>query len=478
MKVKKELTIKCLLAALSNLTASSPPNKADFCKVEGGLGYLISILSLKTNNDTGNDNNGKSLPLYHSLQIIEAAGCILRNISSFLVTREDYREILRQQKMIPLLLEHLESPSLNVVSNACVILANLSASSTEKSNQDQMTMLESNALKKLANLKNSKHKIIREGAIATYRHLINSPSYLFYSSYENRKLSASLSYSSFPMRKMKIIRNNIASNLSNDNNERIDSGNAETMVVNANLLQANNSMILSTNLSSTNKLEEQMRFSRSTSHDSIEQTAKKSPNVFITNPENQLMTISANIVSSSKQLIFGNDTSLYLTMDATKSLFPASMASPKSASIVGNCDSNDNSSEVSSQYDIFCGDAKCQNFTNNNKSSTVTTVATKRASLVNELDDDYTTDYSERYKEKNLNDNKNVLPVNRQSAIGEDPEDSIKVYETEGTPLMFSLSSSLQDINNSENNLDKKSDQIQPLLGNVIAFVIYFLNLI
>lgn len=110
---------------------------------------------------------------------------MIRNVCTFIAADPKCREIVREFKLIPLLLEHLESSSLTVVGNACVILSKLSSSSTVPDHENDLrTMIELNATKKLAQLKNSKHQTIRDGAWITYKNLINSQSYANLSIFE------------------------------------------------------------------------------------------------------------------------------------------------------------------------------------------------------------------------------------------------------------------------------------------------------
>ena len=66
-----------MLSALWNLSAHSTENKAAICQVDGALGFLVSTLTYRCQSN--------------SLAIIESGGGILRNVSSLIATREDYR---------------------------------------------------------------------------------------------------------------------------------------------------------------------------------------------------------------------------------------------------------------------------------------------------------------------------------------------------------------------------------------------------
>lgn len=152
----KENTLKSILSALWNLSAHSTENKAEICAIDGALGFLVDMLMYKTPSKT--------------LTIIENAGGILRNISSQIAVRDDYREILRKHNCLQILLEQLKSPSLTVVSNACGTLWNLSAKNTI----DQDALWEMGAPAMLRSLNHSKHKMIAMGSSAALKNLLSS----------------------------------------------------------------------------------------------------------------------------------------------------------------------------------------------------------------------------------------------------------------------------------------------------------------
>ena len=154
MEVKKESTLKSILSALWNLSAHCSENKADICSVDSSLAFLVSTLIYKSPSKT--------------LAIIENGGGILRNISSHIAVREDYRVVLRQHGCLQILLKHLRSPSLTIVSNACGTLWNLSARCAE----DQKTLWEMGAVSMLRNLVHSKHKMISMGSAAALKNLL------------------------------------------------------------------------------------------------------------------------------------------------------------------------------------------------------------------------------------------------------------------------------------------------------------------
>ncbi|XP_060088825.1 adenomatous polyposis coli protein 2 [Heteronotia binoei] len=156
LRATKESTLKSVLSALWNLSAHSTENKAAICVVEGALGFLVSTLTYKCQSN--------------SLAIIESGGGILRNVSSLIATREDYRQVLRDHNCLQTLLQHLKSHSLTIVSNACGTLWNLSA----RSSKDQELLWDLGAVSMLRNLVHSKHKMIAMGSAAALRNLLTN----------------------------------------------------------------------------------------------------------------------------------------------------------------------------------------------------------------------------------------------------------------------------------------------------------------
>lgn len=156
MTCQKEATLKSVLSALWNLTAHCSMNKVALCSVDGALGFLVDMLSYNSPTKT--------------LAIIENAGGIMRNVSSHIAVREDYRQILRERNCLSVLLQHLKSPSLTVVSNSCGTLWNLSA----RCPQDQQFLWDHGAVPMLRSLIHSKHKMIAMGSGAALKNLLNS----------------------------------------------------------------------------------------------------------------------------------------------------------------------------------------------------------------------------------------------------------------------------------------------------------------
>ncbi|XP_065220907.1 adenomatous polyposis coli protein-like isoform X2 [Planococcus citri] len=154
LRMTKESTLKAVLSALWNLSAHNHLNKMDICKVDGAIEYLVKMLNYQAPSGT--------------LVIVESVGGILRNISSIIALRDDYRVILRNYNCLRVLLHQLKSPSLTIVSNACGTLWNLTARCAE----DQITLCELGAVPMLRSLIHSKHKMISVASTAALKNLL------------------------------------------------------------------------------------------------------------------------------------------------------------------------------------------------------------------------------------------------------------------------------------------------------------------
>lgn len=156
MEGRKESTLKSILSALWNLSAHCSTNKVDICAVGGALAFLVDMLSYKAPSK--------------NFAIVENAGGILRNVSSHIAVREDYRSIVREKGCLQVLLRQLRSPSLTVVSNACGALWNLSA----RCPHDQRLLWDLGAVPMLRSLVHSKHKMISMGSSAALKNLLSA----------------------------------------------------------------------------------------------------------------------------------------------------------------------------------------------------------------------------------------------------------------------------------------------------------------
>lgn len=154
IKCTNENTLKAILSALWNLSNSSQ-SKKDFCKCNGAISFIVDMLNYNSASKTVN--------------IIENAGGVLRNISSVIATNKDYRETLRKKNCLLILLEHLKSSSLIIVSNATGTIGNLSAGCEE----DQNYLREHGAISMLKSLVSSKHRLISTGSAQALRNLLH-----------------------------------------------------------------------------------------------------------------------------------------------------------------------------------------------------------------------------------------------------------------------------------------------------------------
>lgn len=152
--VQGEPALRTTLSALWNLSAHCSDNKAEICASSGALKFLVKCLNYSS--PSGN------------ISVVESSGGILRNLSSHIAVRTDYRKTLRDCGCFQVLLSHLRSPSLRVISNVCGALWNLSARCVE----DQELLWELGAVSLLKSLINSKHKAISQASAAALRNLM------------------------------------------------------------------------------------------------------------------------------------------------------------------------------------------------------------------------------------------------------------------------------------------------------------------
>lgn len=155
MTCTQENTLKSILSALWNLSNHCSNNKAEFCECEGAIDFLVDMLNYDAPSKT--------------MAVIENAGGILRNISSYIAAKEEYRQILRRRNCLAILLQQLKSSSLTVVSNASGTLGNLSANCVE----DQKFLRDNTAIPMLRSLIYSKHKMISTGSTIALKNLLN-----------------------------------------------------------------------------------------------------------------------------------------------------------------------------------------------------------------------------------------------------------------------------------------------------------------
>ena len=154
-KVSGESALRTILYAVWNLSAHSSENKVQICETHKALEFLVELLAYKSPSN--------------SLTVVESSGGILRNLSSQIAVKSEYRATMRAHDCFKFLLANLRSPSLRVVGNACGILWNLSA----RCETDQEILLKMGALALLTPLLSSKNKSISKGAGAAIKNLRN-----------------------------------------------------------------------------------------------------------------------------------------------------------------------------------------------------------------------------------------------------------------------------------------------------------------
>lgn len=162
------------------------------------------------------------------------------------------------------------------------------------------------------------------------------------------------------------------------------------------------------------------KVSRSNSHDSIGSTHSE-PMQHKFCSDHKLLTMTTSQDSHFIPYNFNGQlvNSMYATLPANSRI----------------CDKDN--TDISSDYDICCGDANCQISMSNS--------TTQNSFIDTELEvDPEPTDYSKRYKEHPIDDYTSPRSTSKPETGG--CEDTVKVYQTEGTPLAFSLAPSLSDL--------------------------------
>ncbi|CAL8104468.1 unnamed protein product [Calicophoron daubneyi] len=158
MTAQRDSTLRTTLSALWNLSAHCAHNKRAVCGVDNVFAFLLRMMNCED--------------LASRLVIVENSGGILRNISSVAATREDYRNILNQNKCYPILVDLLRnSPSLTVVVNVCGTLWNLTAYPNCPL-ADHMTLCRLGVIDLLHRLAGSPHEMIKNSSLAVLRNLM------------------------------------------------------------------------------------------------------------------------------------------------------------------------------------------------------------------------------------------------------------------------------------------------------------------
>ncbi|XP_055379782.1 uncharacterized protein LOC129610948 isoform X2 [Condylostylus longicornis] len=421
MKNKNENTLKAILSALWNLSAHCSNNKAEFCSVDGALAFLVDMLTYEGPSKT--------------LKIIENAGGILRNVSSHIAVREDYRRILRQRNCLGILLQQLKSESLTVVSNACGTLWNLSARCPE----DQKFLWDNGAVPMLRSLINSKHKMIAEGSSAALKNLLNfRPGILNHNSLD--PIAKSMGLKELPtlnVRKQKALESELNPNLAEtcENIDVVTPPKEKKDFLDDQSVTGKHPVV---------RLTRSAVVSKSESRDSL--MSAKSDSIY----EKLRRGSSAPPQSTNTNSL--RSQAEYNTAVNAKSLNAFNMPRPvknsvfvDEAPIDYSAKYNENISHNSSNSDVPENSENLQKVQKNETNY----------STYQETDLDQPTDFSLRYAEnqaesdEEINNKPQANPVNSNEIILI-LEDSVKCYQTEDTPYVISNAASITDLRNTK----------------------------
>ncbi|KAH0552150.1 uncharacterized protein LOC123270267 [Cotesia glomerata] len=459
MEGRKESTLKSILSALWNLSAHCSTNKVDICAVEGALAFLVDMLSYKAPSKT--------------LSIVENAGGILRNVSSHIAVRDDYRAIIRERGCLQVLLRQLRSPSLTVVSNACGALWNLSA----RCPYDQRLLWDLGAVPMLRSLVHSKHKMISMGSSAALKNLLSARpcgSNLVHLDSTARGLGLP-SLPSLVARRQRALEQEIDQNLSEtcDNIEPSSSPTNKdekfSFKVESNFIDVtcltrtyhkNHAEVSIGNQVPRSESKESVRSITSTHSDTVFEKAHRhidlpdfnkknqSSSLHSTiNPHNQdVFELNKTLLEKKNSLRFKNSFGEKFTEDnlntITSTISWATAASQES-SLLRSPIENKLSPTDSVKSSISPTDTSKFNETGFIK-PLLSPVSNDKNLFGDyaETDLDEPTNYSLRYAERNSDDEK----LATEYFAGSEQDDTVKTYYTEGTPRGTSLNSSQSDL--------------------------------
>ncbi|TMW50539.1 hypothetical protein DOY81_004400 [Sarcophaga bullata] len=465
MKNKCENTLKAILSALWNLSAHCSTNKAEFCAVDGALSFIVRMLTYEGPSKT--------------LKIIENAGGILRNVSSHIAVREDYRQILREHNCLSILLQQLKSESLTVVSNSCGTLWNLSARCPE----DQRFLWDNGAVPMLRSLIHSKHAMISEGSACALKNLLNfRPSAQNTSHMDN--IARSLNLKKLPtlnVRKQKALEQELgaASKPHSETCDNLDSINhKERPTYDASAPMGSSSI-------------HRHRFAL---HGGalaavVGGVAASGPTGRLTRSAMLTKSESRDSVFSAKSdgVVYDHLMRSHSASDANRKLQHTSRAQPPSSyPLEGDV-------EPAEEQPIDYSQKYKETITKHSADREVENCPT----TYQETDLDQPTDFSLRYAENQLEsdidlslpvNNKSTIVVNQQSKTKSDNaqgseillilEDSVKCYQTEDTPYVISNAASVTDlrsvpnstkIEENENDLPSGLDNSEVTSSNGVA---------
>ncbi|XP_055908567.1 uncharacterized protein LOC129943274 [Eupeodes corollae] len=421
---KNENTLKAILSALWNLSAHCSTNKAEFCAVVGALAFLVDMLTYEGPSKT--------------LKIIENAGGILRNVSSHIAVREDYRKILRERNCLAILLQQLKSESLTVVSNACGTLWNLSARSAE----DQKFLWDNGAVPMLRSLIHSKHKLISEGSSAALKNLQNfRPSILNQNNMD--PIARSMGLKELPTlnaRKQKAL---------------------EQELVNQNLSETCENIDVVTPPKERNDF-----------------TPLTDPRKFPPPPVRLTRSAVVSKSESRDSIFSAKSDSAYEMMRGNSSLVRGKIPPDRNIEFAVKTAAFDVENETEQPIDYS---AKYSESTKSNKSLADSATKPNQKGLktarnyssYQETDLDQPTDFSLRYAENQVeSDIEEKTRMNNGSEIILILEDSVKCYQTEDTPYVISNAASVSDLQNPklEENIVRTKPQTSVLPSSNVIY--------
>lgn len=417
MKNRNENTLKSILSALWNLTAHCSMNKAELCNVEGALAFLADMLVFEA--------PGKNL------SIIENAGGILRNVSSHIAVREDYRKILRQRNCLGILLQQLKSESLTVVSNACGTLWNLSARCAE----DQKFLCDNGAVPMLRSLVHSKHKMISNGSNAALKNLLNFKPPTGLNTNALDPIAKSMNLKELPslnMRKQRALEEDLDQNLS-ETCENID---------------------VVTPPKEEQNVQDFCTMDQNFHHKSNVYLPKNTPIVKSNSKDSVTSLKSTNSTDTT------SDESKEEPTPTTSKCFPQKVQTTEAATFLKY---NDESSECDQLTDFSV------KYNREQKNDPSPKEGTNTFTVYQETDLDQITDYSLRYAEKHSEleekHNNASRPYGNEMILT--LEDTVKCYETEGTPYAISNAASMSDLRNHKSDNEKLNDKLKVKKSNI-----------
>ncbi|XP_054155046.1 adenomatous polyposis coli protein-like [Oppia nitens] len=370
------------------------------------------------NETTGNNNSAIDMSISGHFNMSAAAASVSSASSFSAKSCDEYREVLRKHQTIAVLLDQLKSPAITEVANACLALWDLSALCPKY----QFALFELGAVPMLTKLTNSRHQTIADGAQNTLKNLLSSPIAPDYIPITTENNCSNASIPSLQARKIKAIKEDM---------DRIESAPPHGTYP-----SKGNVFLPGRMYTSCSAHINPHQVSRSNSRDSIESShsepvGRLNGTATATNTSASTTTDAVNIIRERRQR------TTFAKQHTTSPIYatlPANHYRMNDNDIDYDIYNTDGNSSMKRSTTRGSGGQSCSMFTNSMLDA-----------------DPEPTDYSIRYKERPIDDF--VAPRLVPPAVATGPthastacDDSVKVYNTEGTPLNFSLASSLTDL--------------------------------